>query len=323
MGIKRKIGKAKKVEYTLREACEAYIEEKKALNQSPATIESAEYSVNMWIDYLVYSKRSIEASTVDMSYILAFTNYYLDKDMKPTTLNHYLRDIRAFVYWCQKQGYITSAFKIKLVTQQQTIKETYSDEECMKLLARPHKNASYVEWRSWAIVNWILATGHRASTVVSITLGALNFRKGEIYVEQTKTNKAYITPMSPALSTTIKEFIKMWRSDARNEDFLFANVGEMPLTVDALKHSIRKYNLDRDVERTSVHALRHTFAKNWIRNTGDVFRLQKLLGHSTLEMTRNYVNMFDEDLKEGFETYNPLDNLKKNASRTQKIKKNT
>lgn len=241
--------------------------------------------------------------------------------MKPSTLNHYLRDIRAFVYWCQKEEYITEKFKIDLVKQQQTIKETYTDEELYKLLARPAKNASYVEWRSWAIVNWILATGHRASTVATITLGDLNFRKGEIYVQQTKTNKAYITPMSPALATTIKEFIKMFRSEARDSDFLLANIGDMPLTVDALKHSIRKFNLDRDVERTSVHALRHTFAKNWIRNTGDVFRLQKLLGHTSLEMTRNYVNMFDEDLKEGFETYNPLDNIKKSASRTQKIKK--
>lgn len=323
MGLKRKIGKAKKVEFTLEEACEAYIEEKKALNQSPATIKSAEYSIKMWIDYLDQSERLLETDKVDPSYILSFTNYYLGEDMKPTTLNHYLRDIRAFVYWCQNHEYIREKFKIKLVTQQQTIKETYTDEELAKLLARPSKNASYVEWRSWAIVNWILATGHRASTVASITLGALNFRKGEIYVEQTKTNKAYITPMSSSLSTVIKEFIKMWRSDARNEDYLFANVGDMPLTVDALKHSIRKYNLDRDVNKTSVHALRHTFAKEWIRNTGDVFRLQKLLGHSTLEMTRNYVNMFDEDLKEGFDTYNPLDNIKKNASRTQKIKKNT
>ena len=64
------------------------------------------------------------------------------------------------------------------------------------------------------------------------------------------------------------------------------------------------------------------FAKDWIRNTGDVFRLQKLLGHTTLEMTRQYVNMFNEDLKQGFEDYNPLDRLKKASSRTQKVSRN-
>ena len=65
----------------------------------------------------------------------------------------------------------------------------------------------------------------------------------------------------------------------------------------------------------------YDFAKDWIRNTGDVFRLQKLLGHTSLDMTRNYVNMFSEDLKKDFEEYNPLDRLKKGYSRTHTVKK--
>lgn len=39
-------------------------------------------------------------------------------------------------------------------------------------------------------------------------------------------------------------------------------------------------------------------------------------------MTRRYVNMFSEDLKQGFETYNPLDKIKKQVSRTQHVKRN-
>ena len=50
-------------------------------------------------------------------------------------------------------------------------------------------------------------------------------------------------------------------------------------------------------------------------NTGDVFRLQKMLGHRTLEMTRKYVNMFGDDLQENFKTYNPLDRIKKSQPR--------
>ena len=121
--------------------------------------------------------------------------------------------------------------------------------------------------------------------------------------------------------TCIKDYIRRYRSTAHDDEFLFPNVGNKELTVNALKSSVRDYNLNRGFDKTSIHAFRHTFAKNWIRATGDVFRLQKILGHTTLEMTKRYVNMFGDDLKEGFEKYNPLDRMKSQASRTHAIKR--
>ena len=89
----------------------------------------------------------------------------------------------------------------------------------------------------------------------------------------------------------------------------------------ALIKSIRVYNHSRGVSRTSIHAFRHTFAKYWIRNNGDPFRLQKMLGHSSLDMTRNYVNMFSADLKDGFDSFSPLDKMVKKTGTKHKIKK--
>ena len=52
MGVKRKITKASRQELTIRDAFEEYIEEKKSLNKSPATIKGIEYSVEKWLKYL-------------------------------------------------------------------------------------------------------------------------------------------------------------------------------------------------------------------------------------------------------------------------------
>jgi len=322
MGVKRKITKANRVELTIEDARDEYVEEKKALNKSYATIKSIEFSLDKWIKFLNDNNFDMECKSISEKYVQAFQSYYLAESMKAITLNHYLRDIRGFVYWCFEREYISKGFKIKQVAQQEVIKETYTDDEKRALIKKPTKYASFVEWRSWAVVNWILATGHRASTVCEIKLGDINYGKREIYVRQTKTNKAYITPLSSALTTVIREYVRMWRIEAGDDDYLFCNVGEEQLTVNALKHSISHYNRSRGVEKISVHALRHTFAKDWIRNTGDVFRLQKLLGHSSLDMTRAYVNMFTEDLKEGFEEHNPLDVIKKGQTRSQTIKRN-
>ena len=321
MAVKRRITRATERKITIEDAFEEFIQEKEALNKSAATIRSYKDSFAVWYEYIESKELSLNIEDVEASYLFSFMHHNLNDEMKPTSLNHYMREVRAFLYWCMDKR-MCKQFKVKLATEQEVVKETYSDDELIKLLARPAKKATFVEWRTWAIINWILATGNRAATVCAVKLKDINFIKREIYINQTKNNKPLILPLSPALANAIADFIKMWRHDASNEDFLFANIGNEQLTVNALKHSLRDYNIKRDVEKTSIHALRHTFAKNWIRNTGDVFRLQKILGHSTLEMTRRYVNMFSEDLREGFETYNPLDKIKKNASRTQKIKRN-
>lgn len=313
--------KSRVYERNLEDCFEEYFTEKQALNKSRSTLLGYEEAIKKWISFLKVSERSLAARDVDAGYVLAFSHYNLNEGMKSTTLNHYLRVVRAFLYWCMEKQYVKQ-FKIKLVAEQEVVKMTYSDEDCMKLLVKPHKNDSFVEWRSWAIINWVLATGNRAGTICNIKIGDVNFLRKEVYINRTKNNKASILPLSMALSNALQEYTKMWLYNFGPDDWLFpSSTTAEQLTVNALKLSIRRYNLSRDVELTSIHAFRHTFAKNWIRNTGDVFRLQKVLGHSTLEMTRRYVNMFSEDLKEGYEEFSPLDKLKRSASRTQQIKR--
>ena len=47
----------------------------------------------------------------------------------------------------------------------------------------------------------------------------------------------------------------------------------------------------------TLHAFRHTFAVNYLRRGESVFHLQKVLGHSSLDMTRRYANLMTEDLQ--------------------------
>jgi len=64
------------------------------------------------------------------------------------------------------------------------------------------------------------------------------------------------------------------------------------LTVPRLSNNLRDYNLSRGIMKTGVHRWRHTFAKKWILAGGDIFRLQKILGHSSLDVVKEYVDMF-------------------------------
>jgi integrase/recombinase XerD len=86
----------------------------------------------------------------------------------------------------------------------------------------------------------------------------------------------------------------------------------MPLTPNRIQSIIERHALKAKIQgvRTSPHTFRHTFAISYLRNGGDVFTLQRILGHETLDMVRNYVNLTQYDLQEAHLRCSPVDNLK-------------
>ena len=69
------------------------------------------------------------------------------------------------------------------------------------------------------------------------------------------------------------------------------------------------------MNKTNIHGLRHTFARMWYENGGDVVQLSKILGHSTLAMSEHYMNAYANMARERFEQFNPLDNLARKGTK--------
>ena len=324
MGVKRKIQKSSGYDLIpISQAFEEFLAEKEAKNLSPSTLRNYQQSY----DYFMRFNDFTEDNTTDEikpAHFYKWQNTMKLDGVKPTSINHYLRDCRAFFYWCMDmdRAYITPPFKISLVEGQEEQLKMFSDEEILALLEKPRKSDSFVTWRTWAIVNWVLATGNRAATICEVQLDDINYSKKEIALRHTKNKKAQIIPLSSSLETVIKEYIRMFRKDANYNGYLFPNIGEEQLTTNALRHSFAKYCESREVEKTNIHGLRHNFAKGWVRNNGNMFALQKILGHSSLDMTRKYVKLFSEDIKDDFDKFSPLDSIKRTSKRTQVIKKN-
>ncbi len=67
---------------------------------------------------------------------------------------------------------------------------------------------------------------------------------------------------------------------------------------------------------TSLHKFRHTFARKYLIDCGgNAFTLQKLLGHSTLEMTKHYCAIFNADILKGFDNISPLEQMNSSVSK--------
>ena len=97
-----------------------------------------------------------------------------DSGMTANSVNHYIRSVKVFLYWCMEQDEI-APFKIKMVKAQETIKDVYTQEELCALIQPPKREDSFVVWRSWAIINFILGTAAREATVCEMQMQDISF----------------------------------------------------------------------------------------------------------------------------------------------------
>jgi len=82
-----------------------------------------------------------------------------------------------------------------------------------------------------------------------------------------------------------------------------------------MSYNAMKLVFNRLAERTGIkrlhaHLCRHTFATKFLSNGGDIFTLQKILGHSTLEMVRRYSNLSSDHVRAQHQRFSPMDKLK-------------
>ena len=323
MAIKRKIQKTMEEDtVTIGAALEEFLIEKEAKNLAPKTIANYKQSVSYFMRFHQLTPDT-PLNTITVSYFYKWINSMRIDAVKPTSINHYLRDCRGFFYWCMSpdRKYMPE-YKIAQIEAQEEQIKLFPDEELLLLLEKPERsNNKFTDWRTWVICNWVLATGNRAATICDVTIDNIDFKRKEIQLTHTKNKKAQIIPLSSSLETILKEYIKMWRNGCPKDAYLFPNVGDEKLTTNALQNSFAKYCKARGCTHTNIHGLRHNFAKLWIKNNGDMYKLQKILGHSTLDMTRKYVNMFSEDIKEDYDKFSPLDSIKRKQKRTQNVKR--
>ena len=191
----------------LLEAFEEFIEEKEAQNKSPKTIHNYRQTFEAFCRFNEFDRNTgIEAVTRKV-----FLDWVNDmaQDKSPVTVNHYLRDVRVFLYWCMDDDhhYIEKPFKMKEMSMQETKPKAFSDEDLARLMEKPNLKADFPEWRTYAIVCWIMDNGSRTETVCCAKMGDMDFKNKTITYAHTKNRKAQVVGMSDALSGILKEYI--------------------------------------------------------------------------------------------------------------------
>lgn len=309
----KKISMKPKDNLTVQEAFDLFIRKCKVKNLSAQTIKTYEEKLKRFIEF-VEPTTCVNTVTQDVidEYILLLKK---DKHINDVTIATLLRHVRAFVYYCQESGYV-APYKIHIPKAEKKIVETYSTEELERLLVKPDTSkCSFAEFRTWAFINFLVGTGCRLSTSLSVKIGDIDFESGVIKLNKTKNRKQQIIPLSNSLAGVLKEYLSIRGGDT--DDFLFCNSYGEKASERTYQQMVQRYNIKRNVNKTSCHAFRHSFARQWLLNHGDLARLRTILGHHSVAVTNEYLAMFLPDLQMDYEQFCPLDNLqtKKNVIR--------
>ena len=236
-----------------------------------------------------------------------------DKHLSGHTINCYVRSLRIFYSWLVSEEIIeTSPYDgVKVPPPLTKVVPTFSPSQIEHLLKVIDKKTA-TGYRDYAIILTFLDTAIRLSELCSLKVENLHLEEGYGIVRG-KGNKERIFPMGKQLQRVLWSYIERYRPEPVIPKFtsVFLNRDGHPLKGKMVETMMKRHGKKAKLTgvRCSPHTLRHTAAISFLRNGGDLFSLQRILGHSSLEMTRRYCAVSDIDVKRIHTTASPVDNL--------------
>lgn len=309
----KKLSMISQVSITFEQGCDRYILNCQQRNLRQGTINHYKQS---YTQFYKYFDRNMLISEITEQTYKDYVVYLCNTIENDISINSYLRDLITTFHFWMNEGYIPY-FKMQAIKVDKHNIETYTDEELKILLQKPDlKKCKFIEYQCWVQTNFLFSTGVRQRSLIHIKVKDVDLFNNVVYVNVTKNRKPLVVPINQTMANILKEYIS-YRQANSAEDYLFCNVFGLQLTKSTSYHQLYEYNKRRGVNTTGIHRYRHTFAKQWILNGGNVVALQKILGHSNLAITQNYINMLVSETAAEVNNINLLDKF--TETRTYKM----
>lgn len=204
------------------------------------------------------------------------------------------RSLRSFFNWLYREGLLKES-PVKRIKASRTPKQfphILTDAQAQALIQfLKSKTNTWHGYRNYAIVLTFLDTGVRMGELRQITVNDLDLVHNSFRVKGKGDRERHVY-FGRRLARVLREWL-IRRTLSIPGDFLFCSRKGYELRGDEISHIVNQLGKEASITgvRCSPHTLRHTFATQFIRNGGDPFSLQRLLGHSDISTTMIYVHM--------------------------------
>jgi site-specific recombinase XerD len=295
--------------------------------KSPKTIEWYTAFLERFRLFLLSNDLPTRVDSVNKTHIRAFIRYLQkearnprsQKPLSQSTVQGYVRTLKAFFSWLTREEYLESNIMSNIPVPKAILKvvNTFSQEHITRLFILC-RNSNGLGCRNLAIILLLLDSGIRVSELVGIDISDIDLVEGNIRILRAKGNKERIVPIGSLVQKSLWKYIHHHRPQPLTAKVtrLFLSEGGTPLTRSGIQQILRRYGRKAGITgvRCSPHTFRHTFARNYLLNGGDIFSLQRILGHTSLASVRNYLNLFASDVKGQHRRFSPVDNMAENRN---------
>ncbi len=301
--------------------------------KSPRTVEWYVRVLSYFQDYLKKEGYAATLGDLNLQVVREFVVYLQTREkwlghpiahagegfLSPTSVNNYVRGLRAFFSWLYREGYTGENILASLKPPRApvTLVDILTEDEITSILNCLDADTAS-GCRDTAMVVVFLDCGIRLSELANLKFRDAHVDEGYLKV-MGKGAKERIVPIGNAAQKVLQRYIYHFRPEPLREENVFLTLDGLPLSANAIKLIAARLAGRSGVERLHVHLFRHTFATNYLINGGDVFSLQQILGHTTLEMVRRYVTLASAHVRVQHRRFSPMDRM--NAGRIKGLRK--
>jgi len=299
-----------------------------AEGRSPKTILWYDHKLHIFRRYLAQHHGIDDATAVTAEEIRAFLVHLReevhrgDHDahkrsqkalLSPQTIQGYYRAIKAFFSWMIREEYLENdpTRNIRRPKAPQTIVPTFDEEQVRRLLAVPDRTRP-TGFRDYCILMLLLDTGVRLNELAGLRISDLHLEDGLIQVYG-KGNKERMVPVGSKVRKLLWRYLAQHRPEPIYPEVqtVFLTPGGRPIKGETVYRMVVRRGRQAGLEgvRCSPHTFRHTFAVSFLRNGGDVFSLQRILGHTSLVVTRMYCQLSESDIQAQHRRCSPVDRM--------------
>jgi site-specific recombinase XerD len=293
--------------------------------KSPRTVEWYRRVLRYFGQYLNRSGYSTKLNDLTLEVVREFILYLQTRQkwethprMRPQgvpiaaiSVQNYVRGLRGFFSWLHREGYTEENVLGRLSPPKapQKLVDVLTDEEVARILSCLDVDTASGS-RDMAMAITFLDSGLRLSELIGVSLVDAHIDLGYLKV-MGKGAKERIVPIGNVAQKALQRYVFHFRPEPvyEDEDYLFLSLEGKQMKGNAVQLIFSRLARRSGVKRLHVHLCRHTFATNYLINGGDVFSLQQILGHTSLEMVRRYVTLASSQVRVQHRKFSPMDRM--------------